>query len=809
MPPVFDRKGIIGDSDRNGFVRNLSLNQVLVLLILVLAALVGIQVADAVFARRGMIELGGHWQEYRVDRSDRARLSSALRGALGFGGFIHNYSDLILRKDHRFYDAAQQNLGGAQTLINAYLTLDTSPAEETALDDIRRTLNAYQDALAQIERMIDKGTTADEIGRRIQVDDRLALRGLDTLADNYASAGRMTKTQVLDRLRAALGYGGFIHAFKNYVRRGNEKSVETALRAGRAARQAIADYRALGLPPSSPRVPGGPDGMLALEPAGDDVSPEDRFPGLSKGELAALEDIEATLDSYLARLPEIGFFRAEGLTPEGIDRQVRVDDALALRALADLSREINQSLERRSARLADDFQRAVRFENVFYWVNVALIAVGAFLAFWLIRGLVISPLKGLNTTMGRLAEGDVATEIEGLALRNEIGDMARSVKVFKTSMIAARESEQQLRASEEELKAQLHSLEALKQDRENQAATAIGLAENLAAARDAAEKATARAEADELRMRTILDTTTDAMVTIDSDGIIESFNLAAQTIFGWSATEAVGRGISILMPDHLAVLHEKSMRSFDPDAESGVIGHTLELEGKRKDGTTFPVELSVNSMRLGDELKFTGVIRDITERKETEEEIRRLALTDPLTGLANRNQLYKQFDGALALARRRPDWTLATLVLDLDKFKPVNDTLGHLVGDEVLKEVGRVLTRCTRESDIVARLGGDEFVVVLVDAGGLEAVGRVAERIVDGIEAPHAALGHEVRIGASIGIATFPGDGATPVELIARADYALYRAKAALGSGWQFYDRDLDETAAPGEKAPEALPVQG
>lgn len=740
-------------------MRNLSLNQVLLLLFLVLSTLIGIQVLDAVYLRRDVVAIEREWDEFQADRSDRARLKSALRSVLGYGGFIHNYSNYFLRKQYEYYEGALENLGGARTLIGAYRTLLLSPAEENALQDMDGVLDTYEVALRRIGELIEAGVSAHEIEAQVRVDDRLALRGLDMLLLDSQPQQKISKTRRLARLRAALGYGGFIHGFKHYILTEDAAAADLAKQMLNAARQAVASYRAA---------------------------------GVSGGELSALEDIDATLQNYEIKLALIEDLVAEGVAPEVIDATVKVDDSLAFRALRSLSREINQDIVRRSEELTASLRRAARLENAVFWGSVGLLGLGGFLAFWLIRGTVVRPLIELNGTMMRLAEGDLGAEIQGVLLRNEIGEMARSVKVFKSRTIELHETEQKLRISHEELNAQLRTLQYLKEESEKQAAQAIGLAENLAVARDAAEKATARAEADELRIRTIVETTTDAIITIDSKGIIESFNLSAQTIFGWRVAEVIGRNVSILMPDLIAGVHEGYVKNFSLDRPSKIVGNVMENEGLRRDGSTFPLELSVNAMRIDGELKFTGIIRDTTERKKAEDEIRRLAMTDPLTGLANRNRFLGRFADALVLARRKPDWNLAVMMLDLDNFKPVNDTFGHPVGDALLKEVAAQLGRHTRESDTVARFGGDEFAAVLVDSGGPEAAGQIAKRIAESLSAPLSILGHEVQIGVSIGIAFFPGDGETPDDLLRKADLALYEAKAAGKNTWRFYEASLE-----------------
>ena len=171
-----------------------------------------------------------------------------------------------------------------------------------------------------------------------------------------------------------------------------------------------------------------------------------------------------------------------------------------------------------------------------------------------------------------------------------------------------------------------------------------------------------------------------------------------------------------------------------------------------------------------------AVVRDVTERREAEERVRRLALRDALTGLPNRTLLHDRLAHAIALARRESA-EVAVMILDLDHFKDVNDTLGHHKGDQLLCAVARRLSRVVRDSDTLARLGGDEFALVQDQGGAPADAVTLASRILDALSAPFDLDGLEVHAPASIGIALFPGNGSDPAELLKNADLALYRAK--------------------------------
>lgn len=188
----------------------------------------------------------------------------------------------------------------------------------------------------------------------------------------------------------------------------------------------------------------------------------------------------------------------------------------------------------------------------------------------------------------------------------------------------------------------------------------------------------------------------------------------------------------------------------------------------------------------GQVIRSDGTVQDITERKKVQAEITRLALTDQLTGVANRNYFNMKFDQSLKLASREGK-LVALLLLDLDKFKPINDTFGHLVGDAVLQGVANVFRQQCRETDVIARLGGDEFAILLIHPGSEEDVARVAERIINEVRRPMQVGEDELRVGVSIGVAMFPEVDVAIEGLIKKADLALYEAKDAGRNCIRFY----------------------
>ncbi len=195
----------------------------------------------------------------------------------------------------------------------------------------------------------------------------------------------------------------------------------------------------------------------------------------------------------------------------------------------------------------------------------------------------------------------------------------------------------------------------------------------------------------------------------------------------------------------------------------------------------------------------------VVERERAQAEINALAMTDQLTGLANRNQFNQRFDESLMLARREKK-LLALMMIDLDRFKPVNDTFGHPVGDALLQNVAAIFKKFSRETDVVVRFGGDEFAILMVHPNGREAVAGIAHRIVDEIGKPMTIMGHEIRVGSSVGISLYPANADDREALIRKADLALYEAKNAGRGDYRFYRPDMlgEAPTGPSERPPGA-----
>lgn len=521
------------------------------------------------------------WKEYQANRSEKARLESVLRSSIGYGGMIHEFKNFILRQDAFRIDKVQAHTGGAKAVIAQYTSLGTTAAEAVALQDILQVLKKYETALFLAKDLVDEGRTPEQVDSVVQIDDGPALRGLEILrreveaqlkiSDIEAGKGRIAAT-----LRAEIGFGGMIHEFKNFVLRQDLPRVQIVHEKLQSAEAAVSRYQTL---------------------------------GPTEAEKLALEDIKETLKAYETALHKAEKLALVGKTPGEVDREVKVDDDLALRGLAVIDKEIAYQAEESSRDVTLSLSRATSLLGMATWGTVVLVFFVTVSLSWTMRSMVILPIQHMTHLMTRLAANRLDVKVPATWQKNEIGEMARAVEVFRENAI---------------------------------------------------------------------------------------------------------------------------------------------------------------------------------KRRIAEEEVRQMTLTDGLTGVANRKRFDVRLHEIVQLCRRM-DVTAALLMIDLDGFKAVNDTLGHHAGDDVLKVAAERMLHVTRQVDIVARLGGDEFAIILLGMDTPEDAEIPARRLIEDIERVTVVGDVEVKISASVGIRMLSPDDEDIDMIMRQADAAMYSVKRAGRGHYAFF----------------------
>lgn len=309
----------------------------------------------------------------------------------------------------------------------------------------------------------------------------------------------------------------------------------------------------------------------------------------------------------------------------------------------------------------------------------------------------------------------------------------------------------------------------------------------------------------------LAETASDAIILIGFDFSIQFANSAVQRIFGYKSENLEGRSMKLLFPESRYKNYEQMIKKYffidDTHRKETGLQNTIEVLGRTRGGELVPLEISFgNSKGIEDDRVLTCIVRDIALRKKAERRLKFLAYHDKLTSLGNRDRLTETIDQLLAEMEREPGRKAALMFLDLDGFKKVNDSLGHEMGDLILKESARRLSNCIRQEDNVYRiqmedifrLGGDEFTVLLPRIKKPEEAAIVAKRIIEKILEPFTIEGYgaisDISMGVSVGIALMPDDGTDKTTVLRNADAAMYNAKE-IGNTYVFFTKDMNNKA--------------
>ena len=304
-------------------------------------------------------------------------------------------------------------------------------------------------------------------------------------------------------------------------------------------------------------------------------------------------------------------------------------------------------------------------------------------------------------------------------------------------------------------------------------------------------------EQDLLRFRAALDSSVDAIYLIDAKQMkFVDANRAGWQTLGYSRDELLQLGPLDLVAELSRTAITREIEQLLSKADGGAV---IETVHHRKDGSSFPVEislqpLSVTSATVPNANIMVALARDVTEHKQTEAELNRLAYYDMLTGLPNRLLFNDRLHQAAADAKRRGRF-VALFLLDIDRFKVVNDTMGHVAGDRLLQEMANRLRHSVREGDTIARLGGDEFALVFADIAEVRDVALLAQNLLSRLSVPMEIEGREVFSSASLGITLYPADTEDVDTLVKFADSAMYHAKEQGRNNYQFYSQEMTATA--------------
>ena len=383
-------------------------------------------------------------------------------------------------------------------------------------------------------------------------------------------------------------------------------------------------------------------------------------------------------------------------------------------------------------------------------------------------------------TLERLRSGDTQTAPPSPSRLPEMCHVTQALDKFRETLIQNRLAQ----AMQEKM------LAALKKAKQGLEEKVERRTQNLQEANALLAQEISRREADERRLRLyhkVFESTDEAVLITDPRGSIIEVNAAYLKITGFSREEVIGKNPKIAQSGR----HDKAFYKAMWDQILATGNWAGEIWDRRRNGEIYPKWLNINLVRneKGEPVNYVGVFMDISHMKAAEEKLETMAYFDPLTHCPNRALFRDRLAREVEVSHRH-DKHFALLFVDLDRFKDVNDTLGHIVGDLLLVEIAQRIRGCIREEDTLARLGGDEFTIIIRETDGDSSVIRAAECIIQEASRPVALHGSTAKVGASIGIAIFPQDGADAETLTQSADSAMYRAKGAGRGQYYFFGEE-------------------
>ena len=402
-------------------------------------------------------------------------------------------------------------------------------------------------------------------------------------------------------------------------------------------------------------------------------------------------------------------------------------------------------------------------QSTYHKVLLAITFFGVFLGaliYATVSIFIIKPILRLSIAAKQLALGDFSAALPP-ETTDELGTLVRAFSTMR----------EKRKSVENELSTLNSSLENI-------------VTERVAELRDS-----------EAYLLAVLDNVNEGIIVVTEEGFILSFNTAAEKIFGYSDEEIIKRKFNELISDDNLGLSGKYHKYVETQDDVIYFGVTREVVGLRKDFSAFPLELKTSQLRIQNRLLFISSVRDISERKDSEQRILYMASYDALTQLPNRTLLQDRIQQAL-VHNHRHNLQAAVLFIDLDKFKIINDTLGHDYGDSLLKEASLRLQAEVRSEDTVARHGGDEFIILLSTITQPQDAGLIAQKLLESLVLPFFIKGKELHISASIGIAIYPDDGHDMETLLKNSDIAMYHAKETGRNNYQFFSAKMNEQAA-------------
>ena len=708
--------------------------------------------------------------------------------AIGYGGFIHNFKNYILRQDPLLVDHIKKDLHSTYSIIDNFTFDKENPDVANAIRAIRGVVDQYAGKLELLQKLVAEQQSPDVIDRQVRVDDQPAKSAFKFLSQHILNSSRK---QVLDThqsvsntlkllgwhnlfLPIILAVGGIIILFMRYNLRLNKALEDTGDYLGELFDMA-------------------PDAMLIIDKDGcisDSNTRAADLLGYSREEFRQFK-VEKLIPERFRKgheekrnnefkIAQGRMFDEQGeffvLTKSGNEIPVEIginyirrnDKAQAITTLRDISarKEIEMVLQRNENVLT----KAQKIAHVGIWE-------WSILANKLMWSEEMFNIIGLNPKQ-------VEASYEGFINCLHPDDRDFVLNAMNEAVVYGKSYNLEHRVVRPD------GEERCVLDRGDVFRNEIGEPEYMVGTvLDVTDQKFAESE---FRLAdNVFNHTSEAILITDNKNRILRVNHAFTDITGYSYEEVLGKTPKEILNSgrHSKQYYESMWSSINT---LGV--WEGEIWDRRKDGEIFPCWHNISAIKdnAGKVIQYTSIFSDITDKKVAEEHIRHLAEYDQLTSLPNRVLFNDRLKQAIHRANRSQNH-VALMFIDLDRFKSVNDSLGHQAGDQLLREVGRRLTLCVREEDTVARLGGDEFTIILENLKQPEDAALVATKILAALADEIELNNQKVFVGGSIGISTYPDDGSDAETIIKHSDMAMYQAKANGKNQYHFYTNDMAE----------------
>jgi len=724
---------------------------ILLSLVLIVAS---IQLISIFSIQSNMLNINNLWHEVNIEQTQKRQLSYALQRFLGFNGMIHKLNNSLNNKDNKQIISAKNDIQSIKLIILRYQSLPLTPAERYALNDINEVVTKYHSSSDNLLTLFAQNAPPSLLLQQLKIDNTPALQGVAVLEqynrhedinETHSNAPTpLDKQLLLTDIVKHLGFDGLANNSKHD-----------------ATNSTINQYNISQL---------------------SHIITQYQSVAINKDELHALRTLQQGINEYVQK------WQYQPLSMPTLTTSIeQISQALQW---------LNEHIQLQQHNKIYQFSHQIvalehnieRVINTIFIFSLTLLLLFSYIVF----SKVILPLQSIKTEMVHIARQHYQPSRQlGNHLIDEINTMARAMRIFKHNESKRRHTTKSLTRLNQSTQQRLNAVNEQQDRSEQKTEQALTLANHLIKLQQTADNERSTALDSQRRINTILNTVHDAIITTDHQGIIETVNTITEFMLGYHEHELIGKSIMHIMPEDMVAMHHKIMKNIQSDNPPELPKRCHEQFIKRADNTLLPAEVFMGQSKFNGDVNYTVVIRDITRRKKDEEEIQKLILTDPLTNLANRrhfNQdLQRSMDNTLRLKLG-----VALLMIDLDNFKPVNDTYGHNAGDKVLQEVAKRLTDVTRSVDLIARLGGDEFAIILNSLS--ECVDPIppAQKVIDSLKQPMHIDGYIITIGATVGIALSNSELTDKEQFMNQADKALYKAKA-LGKGQYFLYDDLDE----------------